>query len=419
MKEKLEKKIRHNLERFIRVVKWIVYSFITGIILGVTGAAFARCITEVTVIRKAHPWLLALLPVGAVGIVFLYHLLKNEEDGGTNSVIATIHGEAEVPLRTAPLIFVSTVFSHLCGASVGREGAALQMGGSIGNAVGRLFRFEQNDKNTMIMCGMSAVFSAMFGTPMAAAIFSMEVVSVGIMHYAALVPCVISAFVARRMADLLGVKTPFYEIEFIPDFTLKNALIVVAVAIVCGLVSIVFCMLLHRGGRLVRTKIENPYLRALIGGTLVLGMTLLVGSQTYNGTGVDYIRMCMDGDSHMGGFFVKIVFTVISLIAGYRGGEIVPSFFIGASLGCTLGRIIGFAPSMCAAIGMGAVFCGVTNCPITSFIICMELFGFEAAPFFMLAVAISYMVSGYYGLYQSQKIIYSKYRSNYINTHTK
>lgn len=419
MKEKIWHKINHNRDRLIRVVKWIVFSFVTGIILGTVGAAFARCIKAVTQLRLTYPWLLALLPVGACAIAFIYHLMKNETDGGTDSVIATIHGDAEVPLRTAPLIFVSTVFSHLCGASVGREGAALQMGGSIGNAVGRLFKFEQNDKNTMIMCGMSAVFSAMFGTPMAAAIFSLEVVSVGIMHYAALVPCVISAFVARRMAQLLGIEAPFYEIEFIPKFELKSALIIVFVAIVCGVVSLGFCMLLHKGGNLVRNYVKNVYLRGFLGGVVLLVLTLLVGTQTYNGTGVDYIRMCMDGESHPAGFLLKIVFTVISLIAGYRGGEIVPSFFIGASLGCTIGQLIGFAPSLCAAIGMGALFCGVTNCPITAFLICLELFGADAAPFYLLAVAISYMVSGYYGLYQSQTIVYSKYRSNYINKKTK
>ncbi|MBO6215268.1 MAG: chloride channel protein, partial [Lachnospiraceae bacterium] len=266
MKEKIKHKIQHNRDRAIAVFKWVLFSFITGLILGAVGAVFAKAIVYVTELRKSHMQLLLLLPIGAAVIAALYKLLHEEGDRGTDSIIATIHGDEEVPLKLAPLIFVSTIFSHLCGASVGREGAALQMGGSIGNGIGRLFKFEQNDKNTMIMCGMSAVFSAMFGTPIAAAVFSMEVVSVGIMHYAALVPCVISAFVARRVAELFGLNSPFYDIEYIPAFNLKNALIIIGVAVACGLVSLCFCMVLHKGGRLVRRYIENRYIRGVAGG---------------------------------------------------------------------------------------------------------------------------------------------------------
>ena len=417
--KKVTHKLKHNFERFTRVARWIVFSFVTGLLLGVIGAAFARAIEFVTAIRLSEPRLLLLLPVGAVMIVFLYHVFRDDSDGGTDSVLAAIHTDSGIPLRMAPLIFISTTFSHLCGASVGREGAALQMGGSIGNSLGKLFHFEQNDKNTMIMCGMSGVFSAMFGTPIAAAIFSLEVVSVGIMHYAALVPCVISSFVARRVALYLGVGAPFFAIEAIPAFELKSALFTVLLAVLCGLLSILFCMLLHKGGRLARKKIENPYIRGFIFGSLLLIMTFFTQGQAYNGTGIAMIESSMAGELHPAAFIIKILFTVVSLIAGYRGGEIIPSFFIGASFGATMGHVLNFAPSLCAAVGMGAVFCGVTNCPVTAFLICLELFGFEGAPYFLLAIAISYTMSGYYGLYQSQTIVYSKYKSNYINKRTK
>ncbi|MCR5545928.1 MAG: chloride channel protein [Lachnospiraceae bacterium] len=417
--KRLIKSLNHNKDRMFTTLRWIVFSFIVGVVLGIIGAIFYHGIKGVTAYRLEHPWVLALLPIGAVLIRLMYHLANYDNDGGTNLVLSAIHSDDNIPKRMSGLIFISTIFSHFVGASVGREGAALQLGGSIGNSVGKLFRFNDTDKKTMIMVGMSAVFSALFGTPMAAAIFSMEVVSVGIMHYAALLPCVIASFVARGVAIYLGAPNASYTIEAIPSFGLGSGLETAFLAILCGLVSILFCASLHQSDKLAKKYLKNPYLRALIGGSIALVLTLLVGDQSYNGAGVDYIIDCMDGETDTFAFLIKILFTVICITAGYKGGEIVPSFFIGASFGCMFGSMIGFAPSLCAAIGMGAVFCGVTNSPITSFIICLELFGMDAAPYFLLAIALSYMVSGYYGLYSSQKIVYSKYKSNYINTQTK
>ena len=403
----------------ITTFKWICFSFVVGLVLGVIGALFYHGIRLATSYRLSHSWVLFLLPVGAVLIRFMYHLAKYDNDGGTNLVLSAIHSDDNIPKRMAGLIFVSTIFSHFVGASVGREGAALQLGGSIGNTIGKLFRFNDTEKKTMIMVGMSAVFSALFGTPMAAAIFSMEVVSVGIMHYAALVPCVIASFVARGVASYFGAPNASYFIDEIPSFGLATGLETALLAMLCGLVSILFCVVLHQTDSLSKRLVKNPYFRGFLGGSLILIFTLIEGHQTYNGAGVEYIRDCMDGNTDSFAFLIKIIVTAICIASGYKGGEIVPSFFIGASFGCLFGNLIGLSPALCAAIGMGAVFCGVTNSPITSFIICLELFGMDGAPYFLLAVALSYMLSGYYGLYSSQKIIYSKYKSNYINTRTK
>ena len=417
-RETLIHKLKHNRARLLSVIQWTVFSAITGAVLGVLGGLFYRAISFVTAFRLAHHYILFLLPVGAVGIRYLYHLFHNEQDGGTNLVLSAIHANDDIPLRMAFLIFLSTVFSHLVGASVGREGAALQFGGSIGNNIGKLFHATERDKKTMIMAGMSGVFSALFGTPIAAAIFSMEVVSVGIMHYAALLPCVISSFVARRVASLLGAPAASFTVIEIPASSPAAWIKITGLAVLCGLLAAGFCICLHHGAHLSHRLIKNRYLRALIFGTTVLILTLLVGDQTYNGAGVDYINACIRGEDRPLGFLMKILFTVLSILAGYKGGEIVPSFFIGASLGCTYGQLVNLSPSFCATIGMGAVFCGVTNCPITSLLICLELFGFEGAPFYLLAIAFSYLLSGYYGLYTSQTIVYSKYRSNYINKET-
>ena len=411
-------KLEEDFIRFMIVLKWFLFSFLTGLLLGVLGAFFYHAIGFATSFRQEHPYTLALLPVGAVIIRLLYKVFYSGDDGGTNLVLSAIHRDDDIPLRMAPLIFVSTVFSHLAGASVGREGAALQFGGSIGNNLGKLFRFNDSDKKTMIMVGMSGVFSALFGTPVAAAVFSMEVVSVGIMHYAALMPCIVSSFVAREVASRLGAPAAFFDIGAIPAFDLLSAVKILGLAVLCGLISIFFCAALHRGNIILEVFLKNPYIRALVLGSILLGLTVLVGDQTYNGAGVDYINACISGDERPFGSLMKILFTVLSIVAGYKGGEIVPSFFMGASLGCTYGEFIHFCPALCAAVGMGSVFCGVTNCPITSLIICLELFGIDGLPYFALAIAFSYLLSGYYGLYTSQTIVYSKYRSKYVNKET-
>jgi len=417
-KERIIQKLKHDGRRAATAFKWVVFSLVTGIILGVVGALFYHGIIFVTDFRTEHHPVQLLLPLMSVFILFLYHIFHNDKDGGTNLVLSAIHSDDEIPFRMSFLIFISTLLSHLTGASVGREGAALQIGGSVGNTVGKLFHFNQNDKNTMIMCGMSSVFSALFGTPMAAAIFSMEVVSVGIMHYAALVPCVISAIVSRQVADFLGAPAPSYDLPNMDAFTIESALWIILLSILCGLASILFCLLLHKGEVLFDHLLPNRYVRAFILGFCVLILSFLFPDGRYNGTGIQIIVSAMNGDVYWYDFLLKILFTVLSILAFYKGGEIVPSFFIGATLGAAFGNLTGMDPALCAAVGMGSLFCGVTNCPISSLLICFELFGLEGWPFFILSIAFSYVVSGYYGLYQSQRIVYSKYQSNYIDKQT-
>ena len=400
-------------------IKWLICSSIIGISCGAVGTAFHYSVEYVTQFRSGHRWIIFLLPAAGLLIVFLYRAGGIKHDKGTNLVIGSIRNpEYNVPFRMAPLIFITTVITHLFGGSAGREGAALQMGGSIGNAIGKFFRFDDKDKHVMIMCGMSAAFSALFGTPMAAAILPMEIVSVGVMYYTALVPCVISSLVAHGVAYLFGVSNQWFSIEHIPDFGILPAVQISILAVLCALVSIVFCILLHKSEEIYRKLFQNPYIRIFAGGCIVVILTMLVGNQNYNGTGIGIIQMCIDGTVRPEAFLLKMIFTALTLGAGYKGGEIVPSFFTGAAFGCLFGTLTGISPTLCTAVGMTAVFCGVTNCPITSLLISFELFGYDGMPYFLLAVAFSYMLSGYFGLYRSQKIVYSKYKTSYINKTT-
>ncbi|MCC8150753.1 MAG: chloride channel protein [Lachnospiraceae bacterium] len=416
MKEHAKSFIKNYPYQIGTSLKWIIFSILSGILVGLVGVAFYFCMDAVTSCRAAHPRLIFLLPAGGLAIVGLYRLLHDEKDTGTNLVLSAIHSNDKIPLRMAPLIFISTLITHLFGGSAGREGAALQLGGSIGNALGKLFRFDDKDQHIMIMCGMSAAFSALFGTPLAAAVFSMEVVSVGIMHYSALVPCVIASLVAHGIALSCHAMPESFDLGVLPDFSIRTAVLIGVLAVLCAFVSILFCVILHSAEHLYKRFFKNAYLRASVGGGIVVILTLLVGSQDYNGTGMSMIESCIaTGEVYPLAFLLKMIFTAATLGAGYKGGEIVPTFFIGATFGCLFGNLIGLSPALCAAVGMGAVFCGVTNSPITALLICFELFGFEGMPYYLIAIALSYMMSGYYGLYSSQRIIYSKYKTEYIN----
>lgn len=418
MREELNYYIHHFISRFLIFIKWLIFSVLSGILIGGAGTIFHYCMTWANETRLTYPALILLLPFCGLFIVGAYHVLHDEKDTGTNLVLAAIHSGKHIPLKMAPLIFISTIMTHLFGGSAGREGAALQLGGSIGNTLGRLLKFDEKDQHIMIMCGMSAAFSALFGTPMAAAIFSMEVVSVGIMHYAALVPCVISSLTAKGIAAYFQVSPEQFLLTELPEFNLTNAITISILAMLCAGISTIFCIMLHSGEKLYKKYLPNPYLRIFTGGTFIIIMTLLVQNQDYNGAGMPIIERCFENDYVPYAFLLKMLFTAVTLSAGFKGGEIVPSFVVGGTFGCLFGNLVGFCPTLCTAAGMGAVFCGVTNCPITSLLICFELFGYQGMPYYLLSVALGYMLSGYYGLYHSQKIVYSKYKTEFINRKT-
>lgn len=401
------------------LVKWLLLAFLTGYVVGGISSLFSFVLSAVTSFREGHLWVFLFLPVMGIVIVFLYKTM-GKDDGGTNQVFSTVRAKDEVPFRSAPLIFVSTVLTHLVGGSAGREGAAIQLGGSIGNQLGRWMKLDEEDMHVMVMCGMSAAFSALFGTPMAAAIFALEVVSVGVMYYTALMPCVISALIATKFAAGLGIHPETFHVMNVPEITMINALKMGTIAIGCAAISVVFCVALRQTGVFFHEKLKNKYIRAVVAGVVIILITILLQTTDYMGAGIGIITNAIEyGKTDNFAFLWKMVLTVITMRAGFKGGEIVPSFCIGASFGCVMGHLLGLSPSLCAAAGMAAVFCGVTNCPITSILIAFELFGFDGVAYYLIAVSISYAASGYYSLYKDQTIVYSKYKARYINHKTR
>ncbi len=394
-------------------VKWMLLAALAGVLIGMAGTGFLYCVNAVTSVRQNHAWLVWLLPVSGLLIVFLYRICGVEKSQGTNLVLLAVRSPEPLPFKMAPMIFVSTVLTHLCGGSAGREGAALQMGGSLGFSVGRLFRLDEKDMHIMTMCGMSAAFSAVFGAPVAAAVFSMEVVSVGIMYYAALVPCTVAALVATAVARQFGEVPEAYYLTEIPALLPLPMFRAVLLAVLCAGLSVVFCFTLKNSARLYRKVLENQYFRIAAGGLLVALLSLIFGTD-YLGTGMNVIAGALAGNAKPQAFILKLLFTALTLGAGFKGGEIVPGFFVGATFGCTAASILGMNPAFGATLGLLAVFCGVTNCPLTTLVLGVELFGTKGAPFYLLAAAVSYMLSGYTGLYSRQKILYSKFKPEFL-----
>lgn len=398
------------------LIKWLAVGGLIGGIGGVIGSLFHIGVSYATRWRSAHPWVLYLLPLLGLIIVGLYRV-TGVEGKDTNAVIESVHFGKNVPVLLVPVIFLSTVLTHLGGGSAGREGAALQIGGGIGFETGRLLRLGEKDLPLATLCGMSAVFSALFGTPLTATVFAMEVISVGVFYYAGLVPCLTASLVGYLVSLLMGVPpTRFTVAAPLPEACTMLPVLVLAIG--CALVSILFCRGLRETGRMAARLLPNPYWRAAIGGALIIGLTLLAGSTDYNGAGMELVERAVSGEANAWAWLLKLLFTAVTIGFGFKGGEVVPSFFVGACFGCVLGGLLGLPAGFGAAIGLVAVFCGVVNCPFASIFLSIELFGAGGLLYFAVACAISYLLSGYCGLYSSQTILYSKMRAEFINIHT-
>lgn len=401
-------------EHAIPYVKWVFLGIITGIVVGVFAAIFAKCLEYATAFREAHPYTFLSLPLGGIIIVAIYKFAKMENDRGTDNVIAALQEDIIIPFRLSFLIFISTVITIFCGGSVGREGAALQIGSSLGNTVSRVLRFKPEDRKVLIMSGMAAAFSALFHTPMAATFFAMEVSSVGMLRYAALVPCILASVTAFEIADFFGVEGEHFATEAAMGTSLQLSIKVLVIAMCCALLSMFFCAMLQMVEKLMHKYFSNRYVRILIGSAILIVLNLVIGTDDYQGTGMHVIQRAVEGDAQVWAFLLKLIFTVVTIAAGFKGGEIVPSFFIGATFGCVIAEMMGMPLTLGASIGMVCVFCGVTNCPIASLLIAIELFGTANILYFLMAIATSYALSGYVSLYHTQVILFAKHEEKMI-----
>ena len=414
------KAIRTALRRwglYVRTfIKWTAAAAVIGAAGGLVGTLFHFGVHEVTAFRGTHPWVLYLLPLAGLVIVGFYKLTGT--DGlGTDDIIDAVHQGKLLPILLLPAIFFGTILTHLCGGSAGREGAALQMGGTIGQYLGRHFQLDDRDLRVATLAGMAAFFSALFGTPLAATVFAIMVISIGVIYHVALYPSLLAALVAYGVSIYLGVEPTRFAVS-VPEQTVGMFVRVALLGVLCALVSILFCQVMHGAGHLMK-RIRNPWLRVVCGGAAIIVLTLIFGTD-YNGAGMEIVTAAVEQGTVAvpWAFLLKLIFTAITLAAGFKGGEVVPSFFVGATFGCAAAPLLGLPAGFGAAVGLAAVFCGVTNCPLASTLLAVELFGAEGLLYFALACCLSYMLSGYQGLYSSQTILYSKLKAQFINVHT-
>ena len=415
----LKKKIDDIHHLTYNFVKWVVIASVTGAAGGVVGSFFVMAVAFSNDVFAQYSRLIFLLPLGGLAIAALYQLADFDEIKGCNRVIERVRAEEQLPLVVAPLIFVSTFITQILGGSAGREGAAIQIGGAIGTKVGHIFKLNEKDMPLIVLSGVSGVFSALFGTPLAAAFFALEVVSVGIIYYSGLIPCISSSLVAYGISRLFGLPGEQWSFVHIPGIEITVILKVVLLGVCCAAVSVLFVLSIDYTRKLFCKLFSNTYIRIASGGGIIIVLSLIFSSGTYNGTGMGIIENALEGQAQPWDFIIKIVFTAVTLGAGFKGGEIIPTFFIGATMGCVAAGLIGLDPGFGAAVGIAATFCGAVNCPVASVILGAELFGGSGLLYFTVACAVSYLLSGYYSLYGSQKIIYSKTRAEYINMKAK
>lgn len=399
----------------IRVaLQWFFLAIPTGLICGLVGTLFHLSVERVTELRADQPWLLFLLPAAGLLITALYKATKCE-GVGTNNVIRAVQSGEPVSLLLVPAIFLGTVLTHLCGGSAGREGAALQMGGSIGWNVGTLLHLKDHDRRTATISGMAAFFSALFGTPLTAALFAMMVEDVGLTFTSAFVPAFTSALIAYGCSLAFGIAPTHFAITA-PELTVWSAFLVILLGFACAAVSRLFCGLLHFMEHKVPQLLPNPWLRVFVGGVAVIAFSYLFGVGRYNGAGMGVITAAVEqGEALPWDFLCKIFLTALTLSCGFKGGEVVPSFFVGATFGCVFGPLLGLPAGFAAAVGLVSIFCGATNALIPSILMGFELFSGAGLELIALGCGICYMLSGHHGLYSSQTFVTNKLRSEYMS----
>ncbi len=390
------------------VFKLILLSTLMGVIGGLVGSGFHYALQLVTGVRQSQNWLVFVLPIGGLLTVFMYHLFKLKSNRGTDEIIGSVLDNKFVSPLIAPAVFLATVITHLFGGSAGREGAALQMGGSMASLFDKIFRLKSEERTIIIVCGMSAVFSGLFCMPLTSCLFTLEFESVGTILSPALLPCFISALLASKVSLALGVRATSVIQDKTVMLTFQNTWRILVLAVLVSLLGIIVCYVFHKAEYLAHRWLEHPYVRIVVGAVIIVCLTLLVGNQRFNGAGMEMALDAVNGRADWYSFLLKILFTAVTLAVGFKGGEIVPVFCIGATFGCVAGGLLGMDPGFAAALGLVGLFCCATNSPLTSIALSIEMFGGMNLYVFVLVCVITFVLSGNGGLYAGQIIEFSK-----------
>jgi H+/Cl- antiporter ClcA len=408
VRHSVEKKIRfwiHIYPSFFSMLQWTALSIFLGLLIGSASAGFLQSLNWTTDFRETHLWVIVFLPICGFGIGLLYHYFGKEVVSGNNLLIDTIHKpEKTIPFIMTPLIYLGTIATHFFGGSAGREGTALQMAGAIADQFSKPFKLSKSDRKILLIAAVAGGFGSVFGTPLAGAIFALEFFLIGKINYKAIFPALLTSIFADIVTKLWGTPHTDYQIDIVPTITFSTVLYAILGGIVFGICAAIFSKLSHQTSNLFKTTISYPPFRPLIGGIIVALAIWMIGTTKYIGLGIPTIVDSFENQLPIYDFAIKMAFTIITLSAGFKGGEVTPLFFIGATLGSGLSLFIPLPTALLAGMGFVAVFSGATNTPIACTFMAIELFGIENGVYFAISCVVSYLLSGHQSIYNSQKI---------------
>lgn len=396
----------------VDLIRWIPIAGAAGVMAGTASAVLLISLAFATEVREWHRWMILLLAPVGLAVGYLYKWLGSSVEAGNNLILEEVHDpKATIPLRMTPLILLGTFLSHLFGASVGREGTAIQTGASLADQLTRPLRLMPRDRRILLMAGISAGFGSVFGTPLAGAIFGIEVLAFGRVSYDAIAPCLIAAFVGDLVTKAWGVQHTIYRVTEVPALHVGGMLSAMAAGICFGLTAMAFAKLTHAISHTARHWIPSAPMRPFVGGLIVSAAAFLLHTTKYIGLGIPTIVASFQTLLPPYDFAGKFLFTALSIGTGFKGGEVTPLFYIGSTLGNALSHILPLPPSLLAGMGFVAVFAGAANTPIASTLMAVELFGAEAGAYAGIACVISYLFSGHSGIYKAQRVGRSKHLS--------